>query len=284
MMKNNQQDKLCMVYDSKQSKHKHVHMCKMEEALLFIEHCDYMVQLDDRLEHRNPFLNTIGESIYLWNIENIDILANLGVNLHIKNDLFLHTAALRGQDDVVRHLIEQYHSDIHSENDRVIRIACRTGNLNLTKLLIEKYTDIQPILWDIISEACNKKHNDIVLYLLPLLTDPLKQDDLIILAIKRGNIDLLSKLLNSGYKLNELPKGKLSNIYMSYAALSGRVDTIKLLISHNCNPTYETMLVAANHGQIKVVSYLIGLGISLNNIEENAMNLIIKEANTLSLY
>jgi ankyrin repeat protein len=69
-------------------------------------------------------------------LDKIKKLIELGANIHSINDRALRLAAYHGHIEVINVLISKG-ADVHAENDEAIRVASRRGQIKVVKLLIK---------------------------------------------------------------------------------------------------------------------------------------------------
>jgi ankyrin repeat protein len=97
-------------------------------------------------------------------IKNSEQKVNNNINITYKNDLALREAALKGNLNMVKSLIEEG-ADIHAGNDRALKWAAMAGHLDVVKLLVEEGANIHAESNAALRWAENKGHLDVVEYL-----------------------------------------------------------------------------------------------------------------------
>lgn len=100
------------------------------------------------------------------------LVENCGVDIHLDSDLFIRAkSTVWGNFDKIKYLIEQG-ADIHANSDEALRMASRSGCLNIVKYLVENGADIHANSDEAIKEAYFNNHYKTVRFLIESGVNP----------------------------------------------------------------------------------------------------------------
>lgn len=155
-----------------------------------------------------------------------------------------------------------------NEKEYGLVTASEKGNFKNVKYLIEeKGVDIHTDYDRPFTEACNRGHYDIVLYLLQKGAKFWTQDDLAFCyACMNGHYKIAKHLISIGVDISAQ-----EDFPIRYACHNGHLNIVKLLVSEGVNPTiYENICLiwASMNGHYEVVKYLISLGADVHSKQD----------------
>ncbi|AVL94569.1 ankyrin repeat protein [Moumouvirus australiensis] len=158
--------------------HNGLYFSNLQNILRYINHGVYLRKID--LPYDDPVFIMEKDPIELkWrsnmiilkdkydlrNIKTFDILIQLGVDIHIDNDLPLRWAARNGYFNIVEYLLNKGANCQALDNEALIS-ACENGFFDVVKLLVSKGSDIQARENAAIRAATRQNHFEIVKYLI----------------------------------------------------------------------------------------------------------------------
>ncbi|KAM0134522.1 hypothetical protein ACHAP3_005416 [Botrytis cinerea] len=189
----------------------------------------------------------------------------------------LFRAIVRGQDTVVRFLLESGAGVNYSNNNMntLLFTAIGRGNISIVKLLLEKGAEID--CWDsnnhhLLITAITEGQLDIVKLLLEKDTKidyrNSNYQELLITVILKGHLDMVKLLLEKGAEINF--RDSINQTPLITATLKGHLDIVKLLLGKgaeiDCRDfnNQTPLIIAAYNGHEKMVELLLEKGAEID--------------------
>ena len=177
----------------------------------------------------------------------------------------LAAAAYLGLDPLLERLVNDGVRDVRTYFGRPLMWAARRGNLEMTRLLLEKGFKIDIV--EDLEEAARNGHDDILRLLLDRTPDG--YEIAIRAAASGGHLDIISNLMRHD---SQASAGKLWNRILFIAARHGQEQVARMAIDEGANPDFMLHPVcplitpldaAAKGGHLGVVKLLLTRGATL---------------------
>jgi len=221
--------------------------------------------------------------IVLYFINNEEIILylfdNYNVDINYQNGIFLNKAVKN--NNLVDFLLD---NKITLQNDKLLNIASKVGNLKIVKLIIEAKTQLEKD--SALIEASKNGHLEIVKFLIDNGANiHIEDDEALFEAVEDDHLDVVKFLIDNGIDilnnktiLNKILNNKnldifnylldkgavITNELLSHAILSEKIDIVKLLIDKfNIKPKDKDILLVCYNNDTKLLKYLIEKGLDI---------------------
>ena len=240
--------------------------------------------LDDIIKQYNI------NDIVLYFINNEEIILylfeNYNVDINYQNGIFLNKAVKF--DNLIDFLID---NKITLQNNDLLNIASKVGNLKIVKLIIEEKTQSEKDL--ALIEASKNGHLEIVKFLIDNGANIHTEDDGVLFeAVENDHLDVVKFLIDNGIDILDntrilnttlnnknldifnylLEKGAIiENEFLCSAIISEKIDMVKLSIDKfNIKPKDKDILLIVYNNDTKLLKYLLEKGLNIN-YENNSL-------------
>jgi len=197
-------------------------------------------------------------------IEEFNIAAMLNVDLRYDNDFALRYASYKGNEDVVKYLVEKKDADIHADDDYAVRLASKGGYLSIVKYLFSKGADISAKFNESLIWASADGHLDVVKYLFSKGAD-IHEPEVFQEAAENGHLSVVKYLIEKFEedKDDDDAENEVYNDGFLGACQKGHLPVVKYLIKKGANVDVEdgyAIRLAREGGHEDVVRYLVEKG------------------------
>jgi len=205
-----------------------------------------LVEVPENLHEKFTLLH---RASYCGQVEVVRFIANRGADINIRdanNNTALHLAADSGSVDIIQLLLDKGISvNLTNANDSTpLHVSAQSGKLEATKTLIER------------GAAINNTNKSGVT---PLMV-----------AAHYGKLEIFCYLTEKGADI-DIPNDKNNNTALHYAAGSGGVDIIKLLLDKGMfvnlpnKDEFAPLHICAKFGHLEATKVLVERGAAINN-------------------
>jgi len=225
---------------------------------LFTDYEPYSI--DNKFYYENALLRACTSGQF----DNILLMYNIGVDMHVFNDDLLSIVSYHGYVDIVKFFLE-LDLNIHGQDDRALRYASIRGHSEIVKLLLEYGANIYAKDNYSIKMATYNNHFDVVKILLSCDSNLVSVDNNYFLkcVCENGHNELLKLFIEYGINI------PTDNNYINIACMEGHLEIIKTLIIANpqlsISKCTELLNIARKYNEINIVNYLMNMEIESNN-------------------
>lgn len=198
-------------------------------------------------------------------------------NANINDSLGIVVACEKGFIDIVKLLI-----DNGAKIEECLKYACKSGNLNLVKYLIEqKEVDVNEDNTLSLCYACKYNYIEIVKYLIEKNAN-IDDSYAMINACLHGYDDIVQLLIDNGGDVNiEFFNEWYEEIYypITYAVENNHLSTVELLIKHNANIHIDdesSLSIACQKGYVEIVKLLIKNGANIH-VNDDVLSVFLEK-------
>jgi ankyrin repeat protein len=210
---------------------------------------------------------------------------NYGSNVHVDNERLLRDACLHGYKDLVSFLIVG--ANVHAYNNAALQNACYKGHTSIVPILLKAGADAQ------VQENGCLKHairlNDIhtVKYLVKFGADPRCHHDWPLRHTCRGGLDDIVEYLLDNVEEVDLRNG----ILLEECIKHSRISTIQLLLDKGANPNSKGVIRGLKYAvdpKTKVrrsntmIKMLMDKGLDINNQSDEVYQLLMPDISSSS--
>ncbi|GFU57296.1 hypothetical protein NPIL_316821, partial [Nephila pilipes] len=228
-----------------------------------------------------PGLRLLCQAVRNNNKEMVKLLLKCGADINAEGCLPLATAINFGLNDIAEILLKNEKIDIDNygiDGNSLLHIAALRGNCFIVELLLEKGVSVDAVnLSDKISPlhcAADAGYVEIVKTLLnnKAKINVFRKDGLtpLHLAAVKGHTSVVKLLLENGANANLADTKNRSSVELAVA--HGRVEVVELLlkeknvhINDKGNDGFSLLHIAAQAGNLNIVTYLINQGADVNS-------------------